>query len=257
MARKTTGRTSATLCLALALAAGILAAPEAAQAQASGGDGFLFGQPRAVFSIRGGLSRPFANSDAFDESTQYLSLEKGDFTGASYAADLGFRLSNQVDLQFGLGYSVRTVGSDSRDFIGTDDKPILQTTRFRRVPATIGLKYHLRPTGRSLGRLAWVPTKWNPYLSAGGGAVYYQYSQFGEFVDFKDNSIFSAELEAKGWTPAGYGAVGVDYSLTPRIGLVTEARYEYARGDMGNQFVGYDKLDLSGIAATVGFNFRF
>ncbi|HYW30222.1 MAG TPA: hypothetical protein VE869_01865 [Gemmatimonas sp.] len=257
MSRKTIGVIAAKLCLAAGLAASLSVVPRSSAAQASMGDGFLFGQPRVNISIRGGFTRPFANSDAFDESTRLLSLEKGDFSGASYVAEVGFRVSNQMHLQFGFGYATQEVGSDSRDFVGTDDKPILQTTRFRRVPVNVGLKYNLRPAGRSLGQLAWVPARWTPYISAGAGAVYYSYNQFGEFVDFADNTIFDAELDAKGWAPAGYGGVGVEFSLNPRFGIVTEARYDYARGEMGPQFVGYDKLDLSGVAATIGLNFRF
>jgi hypothetical protein len=87
--------------------------------------------------------------------------------------------------------------------------------------------------------------------------MYYSYKQDGEFVDFRDLEIFAESLESKGWGPAAYGAAGIDLSLTPRVGLTTQARYDYARGAMSRDFDGFDRIDLSGISATVGINFRF
>jgi opacity protein-like surface antigen len=223
----------------------------------SGGDGFLFGRPRTSLTLRGGFAQPMARSDVFDDATRFLTLSRGDFGSGALGADIGFGVTERVTLQVGIGLSMRRVGSESRDFEGTDDLPILQTTIFRRVPVTAGLKYHLTPPGRSLGKLAWIPAKWTPYVAAGGGMMYYSYKQDGEFVDFEDLSIMRGSLESKGWGATGYGAAGVDLSLTPHVGLTTEARYDYARGEMGTQFQGFDRIDLSGISATIGINFRF
>jgi opacity protein-like surface antigen len=244
------------LCVLMTCA---LAAPLTAGAQAgrTGGDGFLFGRPRASITLRGGFAQPTAKSDVFDDATRFLTLSRGDFGGGALGAELGITLTERASLQLGVGASVRRAGSESRDFEGTDDLPILQTTIFRRAPVTAGLKYHLAAPGRSLGQLAWVPSRWAPYVAAGGGAMYYSYKQDGEFVDFRDLSIFPASLESKGWAPMGYGAAGIDFSLTPHVGLTTEARYDYARGEMSKQFQDFNRIDLSGISATIGINFRF
>jgi hypothetical protein len=248
----------ATLCVLLTCA---LAVPLGAGAQVgrgqTGGDGFLFGRPRGSITLRGGFSQPTARSDAFDDATRFLTLSRGDFGGGSLGGDIGITLTERASLQFGIAASMRRVGSESRDFEGTDDLPILQTTIFRRVPVTAGLKYNLTPPGRSLGQLAWVPARWSPYVAAGGGAMHYSYKQDGEFVDIEDLSIFRASLQSKGWGPTGYGAAGIDFSLTPHLGLTTEARYDYARGEMNREFEGFNRIDLSGISATVGINFRF
>jgi hypothetical protein len=49
---------------------------------------------------------------------------------------------------------------------------------------------------------------------------------------------------------------GVDYNLTPHLGLSLDARYVHARGELGSSFNGYDKIDLSGVSATVGVSLR-
>ena len=223
----------------------------------SSGDGFLFGRPTVITSVFAGFARPSAGSDVFAFSSDNLTLDKGDFAGFAFRGDLGFRVSQRFELQVAAGVMVRTVGSESRDFIGTDDLPIEQTTIFRRTPITAGLKYYLTPPGRSLGKLAWVPNRLATYVAAGGGTMYYSFKQDGEFVDFETLDIFPASLESKGWTPAGYGALGLDYSLSPRVGLVSEARYDFARAEMSREFQGFDRIDLSGFSVNVGINFRY
>lgn len=221
------------------------------------GDGFLFGRPRGTLSLRGGFAQPTARSDVFTDATRFLTLSRGDFGSAAAGADLGIRITERYEVQLGAGFSVRRIASESRDYVGTDDLPIKQTTIFRRVPVTAGLKYNLTPPGRSLGTLAWIPSRWTPFVAAGGGVMYYSYKQDGEFVDFKDFGIFPESLESKGWGPSAYGAAGIDLSLTPHVGLTSQARYDYARGTMGRDFDGFNRIDLSGISATVGINLRF
>ena len=238
------------------LVASALVLPTAAQAQSSG-NGYLFGRPHVTFSLRGGFAQPTASSEVFSFASKQLTVGRGDFGGASLAADLGIRLTDRFELQFGGGAMTRNVGSEFRHFVGTDDKPIQQTTALKRIPMTAGFRYHLTPTGRSLSQLAWVPAKWTPFVGAGGGAMYYQFRQNGEFVDYKTLDVFNSTLDSRGWTPTGYANAGIDYSLSPRLGLITEARYDYARATMSKDFQSFDRIDLSGVSATVGFNIRF
>jgi len=242
---------------AAALCSGVLlaVAPDAF-AQRSG-DGFLFSPPGVSFTIHGGYARANAGSDLFSFSTENLTLGKGDFSGLDGGASLGVRLSDRADLSFGVDYTGRVADSESRNFVGTDDKPILQSTRFERVPLTINLKGYLLPRGRSIGEFAWVPNKLVPYVGAGAGTMWYRFTQQGEFVDFKTNDIFRDHLESSGWAPTVQGLAGVDLTLTPRLALTGEARYSWARAQLSDAFVGFDRIDLSGTSATVGLTVRF
>jgi hypothetical protein len=87
--------------------------------------------------------------------------------------------------------------------------------------------------------------------------MYYKFTQTGDFVDFQDNDVFPSTLESSDWTPTAYGAVGFNYNLTARAGIVTEARYERAQADMGRDFVGFPRIDLSGWGVTTGLSLRF
>ena len=234
----------------------LLAAPTLS-AQARGGDGYLFSPPHATFSLRGGYARASASSDVFAFVTERLTVERGDFSGLSVAGDLAFRLHSRVDLLLGTGISTRVKRSEDRDFIGTDDLPVEQRTTFRRIPITAGLKLHLRPEGRTLSKLAWVPSKVSPYVAAGGGMMYYLFKQDGEFVDYKTLDIFSTSLKSTDVSAMLFGALGTTYSLTPRVGLNAEVRYERAKGSLSSDFRDFSPIDLSGVGLTAGFLFRF
>ena len=226
-------------------------------AQRSGGDGFLFSAPHATFSLRGGYARANASSDVFSFVTERLKVDRGDFSGLSIAGDLAFRVHSRVDVLLGTGISTRVKRSEDRDFIGTDDLPVEQRTTFRRIPITAGLKLHLRPEGRTLSKLAWVPSKVSPYVAAGGGMMYYLFKQDGEFVDYKTFDIFSTSLKSTDVSAMLFGALGTTYSLTPRVGLNAEVRYERAQGALSSDFRDFSPIDLSGVGLTAGFLFRF
>jgi hypothetical protein len=226
-------------------------------AQSGSGDGYLFQAPHANLSLRFGVARPDARSNVFSQVTNDLTLNRGSFAGVSAAVDLDVAITQRVALQFGLGMSSRDVTSEYRDYVDNQDLPIEQTTSFRRAPLTAGLKVYLLPPGRSLGRLAWVPNRFAPYVSGGGGLMYHRFRQSGDFVDFRDFDVFSSTVETDGWTASAYGAAGMHYSLSSRLGLTTEARYDRARAPMGRDFVGFDRINLSGVSVTTGLNLRF
>lgn len=226
-------------------------------AQSRGGDGFLFSPPHATLSIRGGFARPSASSDVFSFVTERLTVNRGDFSGLSLATDLAIRVHSRADVLVGTGISTRVKRSEDRAFIGTDDLPIEQRTTFRRIPITAGLKLHLRPEGRTISKLAWVPSKLSPYVAAGGGMMYYLFKQDGEFVDYKTFDVFGTSLKSADVSAMAFGSVGTTYSLTPHIGLNAELRYEHARGALSSDFRGFSPIDLSGVGLTAGFLFRF
>lgn len=235
----------------------VLAPALSLSAQPNGGDGYLFSPPHATLSLRGGFARANASSDVFAFVTERLTVDRGDFSGLSVAADLAFRFNSRVDLLLGTGINTRVKRSEDRGFIGTDDLPIEQRTTFRRIPMTAGLKLHLRPEGRTIGKLAWVPSRLSPFVAAGGGMMYYLFKQDGEFVDYKTLDVFRTSLTSTDVSAMAFGSVGTTYSLTPRVGLNIEARYEYARGTLSSDFRGFSPIDLSGVGLTAGFLFRF
>jgi len=239
--------------LAIALALALPCVPAAAQ---SGGDGYLFHRPVATIGIRGGYSAATAGSDVFDDVTSQLTLNKRDFGSLTVGADIGFSLTSKLDLTFDAGYSRSSHKSEFRDFVDNNDQPIEQTTTFERVPFTANLKLHLAPTGRSVGTLAWIPSRFVPYIGGGVGVMRYRFEQQGDFVDFNTNAVFPSTFDAQDWAFVEQVMAGAEYNVSPMFGVTFDARYLHGRGDLGAAFKGYDKIDLSGVSGSVGLSLR-
>jgi hypothetical protein len=246
------------VALSLACALGLFGAAAQPGAAQSAGDGFLFSPPTGSFSVFGGMSRATAGSDIFAHTTEHLTLQRGDFDGASLGGDLAFRLRPRLDLVLGSSYTSSVASSESRHYVYPDDRPIEQTTTYTRVPVTVGLKAYLSPPGRSVSRYAWVPARYAPFVGLSVGGVWYNFHQEGMWVDFEDLGIFPATMSSSGWAPAAQASAGVDLSLTTRLALVGETRYLYSRADLGNDFRGgFEPIDLSGLSASLGLSLRF
>jgi len=242
------------ICLAVvALLLAGTAGPSLAQ---SAGDGYLFHSPVVTLTVRGGYARASAGSDVFDDVTSNLTLDRGDFSSITGAGDIAVHVKPRVDLVFSAAFSRSHQKSEFRDFVDNNDLPIEQTTTFERVPLTANVRVNLAPPGRSIGRLAWIPSRVVPYVGAGVGAMRYEFNQEGDFVNFTTNGVFPAILAAEGWAFVAQGMAGVDYSLSTQLGVSLDARYLHARGDLGPSFKGYERIDLSGMTATVGLSFR-
>jgi len=244
----------ATLTLAAALA--LAAAGQTAGAQS--GKGFLFKRPIGSFSLRGGYALANAGSDVFSETTRLLTLDKRDFSAVTWGGDVSFAASPRTDLVFDAGFSSTSKPSEYRGFTDNNDNPIQQSTKYRRVPVGVGLKYYLADRGRSVGQFAYIPSKVAPYVGVGGGAMYYRFQQNGDFIDFQTNIVRPLTLESSGWTPMAQGTGGMDYTIGPWLALTGEGRYQWARARLDPQvFEGFQKIDLSGFTGTVGFKVRF
>ena len=234
----------------------LLLAPAAVLAQGTG-DGFFFKEPVATWAVRAGFGHANAGSDIFSFTSRQLTVDRGDFSGFTIGSDLDFRLSSRFVLGLGAWYASSSTPSEYRDFTDTEDLPIEQTTTFRRLPVTASVKAYLTPRGRSIGHFAWIPAKVAPYVGAGGGAMWYSFRQNGDFIDDATLAVFHDSFKSSGWAPEAHAMAGVDVSLTPRLVLTGEGRYTYAKAKMGEDFVGFDKIDLSGFAITAGLAIRF
>jgi hypothetical protein len=241
---------------AFAIAVLGLAQPLLAQPAGAVGKGFAFRRPVLSITVRGGYDRPNAASDIFDFTTTNLTLGRSDFAAAGVHLDVAVRVNERTDVVFSGGIAQRRVASEFRNFIDNNDQPIEQTTLLRRAPIAVGVKYALTPPGERIGKFAWIPAKLTPWIGVGGGTMEYGFKQVGDFVDFQTLDVFRDELSSTGFAPMAYGLLGADLSLTTRVSLTGDLRYTYARAKMSESFEGFNRIDLSGAAATVGFTIR-
>lgn len=247
------GRLRAAIGL-LAAAAGLVALPAPTEAQSDAD--FLFERPAVHLDILGGYALPSAESQIFDFTRERLTVEDSDLRSVAAAGALGWRVTERLDLALEVGYSRAETTSEFRDFVDPDGRPIEQTTRFTRVPVTVTVRAYLWERGRSVGRFAWVPRTWSPYVGAGGGWMGYDFSQEGEFVDFQTLEIFDGRFHSDGGTGTAHVLAGTEVSLAPRFAVTGEARYSWASAGMSREFQGFDEIDLSGFQATLGLTIR-
>jgi hypothetical protein len=243
---------------AITTAAILLAlSPADGRAQWSG-DGFLFRTPAWSLSLHAGLAVPRARSDVFSFTSEQLTVDRADFRSLALGIDVERHLVEGTHLVFSLDGARRAPNSEFREFIDNEDLPIEQTTKFARVNVSIGVKQYLMKPGRSIGRLAWVPARIAPFVGIGAGALRYDFHQYGDFIDFQTMEVFEAQFHSTGWTATAHGRGGVDLSLTPRIALTAQGRYDWAKAaKLSSDFLGFDRIDLTGFATTIGLTVRF
>jgi len=246
----TSGRYAALLIAATAVA---VTRPSHAQ---SAGDGFLFHAPVFSFGVRGGFDRASAGSDVFSFVTKQLTLNRRDFSSATFGTDLAIPVSRSNDIVFDAGLTSVSRRSEFRDWVDQNNLPIEQTTSLRRVPLTLGIRHYLSPRGRSIGRFAWIPAARTTYIGLGAGLMNYRFRQVGDFVDFQSLNVLPDEFTSNAWTPVVHALAGAEVSLGRFIMVTAEARYTWARGPMSRDYVRFNRIDLSGVSVTTGLSFR-
>ena len=103
-----------------------------------------------------------------------------------------------------------------------------------------------------------------PYVGIGPDLVFYKYEEFGDFIDFgsEELDIDSDHFRSEGVKPGFHVVGGLRVRLGHDFSVLGEARYQWARARMGDDFrpqPGQDalRLDMSGLSAVVGLSIRF
>lgn len=241
----------------VAVALGAIAVARPVAGQPHSGNGFLFGSPYGILTLRGGFASPNEGSDLFSFVRKQLTVNRGDFASSSFGVDVAFFVRPRLAVQVGIASSERTIGSSYRDWVDNSRNEIEQTNLLKRTPMSAGLRYYLMPPGRALGELAWVPSRVSAYASAGVGITWYRFRQSGDFVDYQTLDVFPATLNSAGHATSQFAALGGEYTLSPFLALTGEARYDHANAKLASSFSGFDRMDLSGLAYTMGLSVRF
>jgi hypothetical protein len=196
------------------------------------------------FTLGGFVPRGFdarVSGDTLVENRNFLAFDINDFSGASVGAEYLVPIGEYFEVGAGLGFYRRTVPSVYEDFVDDDGSEIDQDLRLRIIPLTATVR--VLPLGQHRAV--------QPYFGAGFGLFNWRYSESGEFVDFRDNSIFSERFVAKGNEPGTVAFGGLRFA-GDSFSAGGEIRYQAAEADLDDRFVG-TKIDLGGW--TYGFTF--
>jgi hypothetical protein len=218
---------------------------------------FLFGRPDGSIGVRGDWVFRRAGSDWYDFLNRNLTIDDGAFNAPGMTFEVSFFVTPRLDIVAGLDFSGTSTSSEYRDFVDNNRLPIEQKTELKGTTLSGSLKYALIPRGREVGSLAWIPNTVVPYVGAGGGAHWFSMTQQGDFVDFDDLSVFLDVFKSSGWSPSAHVFGGADIKVYRRLYLSLEARYEWASGDLGPEWIDFDPIDLSGLRLSTGINVVF
>jgi outer membrane protein W len=177
----------------------------------------------------------------------------GDFHSVAFGADYLVGFGNNFEAGLGIGFQQRSVPSVYEDVVNSDGSEIEQTLKLRVVPFNATIRF------LPLGRHSAV----EPYIGAGVGVFAWRYSETGQWVDRRDDTIFRDTSVGSGSTsgPMILGGIRAPFGSWALGG---ELRYHSARADLptdqGFATDGRDptpKIDLSGFTYLFSVNFRF
>jgi hypothetical protein len=221
---------------------------------------FFLGRPRVTFGARGNWIFASAGSDIYDFVTEHLTLEKSSFNAPSFTSEVNVTITSRLDVSVGFDLSQSSSPSHYREKseqVGDRFLPIEQTTELKKKSVTAGVRFAVLPAGRRISRFAWIPSRMTPYVTGGGGILNYSFEQFGDFVDFTNNRIFTDNFKSAGWTPLVYAGGGVDIHVFRRVFMSLDGRYHWSSGSLDQDFVDFDPIDLKGFRFGAGFHYAF
>lgn len=252
------------VCAVLLLAASALPASAASDDQNPNAPGirppaadFMLGRPRVTIGMSGNWVMASAGSEIFDFVTDQLTIERSAFNRPGFGVNLAINVAPRLDVTMGFEASRMEQGSEYRDFVDNKLLPIEQTTSLKEQAFSGGVKFALLPAGRRVSRFAWIPSKFTPYVGAGGGILRYDFEQFGDFVDFADKHVFKSDFRSAGWTPSVFASGGTDVHLFHRVFMSLEGRYTWSSATLDRDFVDFDSIDLKGFRFGAGFHYAF
>ena len=195
---------------------------------------------------------PEEKGTLFGDLRELYTVDNGDFAGVYGGAEYSFGLGEKFEVGLHVDGYAKTRHTAYRDFERPSSREINQSMELQVIPVGMTLRFVPRP-GRS---------QVTPYLGVGADAVFWNFEERGDFIDFDDDGlpVVPDIFYADGTAPGFHVAAGLRVPVGYDFAIVGEVRYLWADDDMGGDFgayVGDHRLELSGLTATVGMTIRF
>jgi opacity protein-like surface antigen len=210
--------------------------------------GFTSALKAGSLNFKAGIYNPFTKSDLWEINMENLAFDKQDaqdkLFGLEFEHFVGRNLSFTIE---GVYYETEHY-SFYRDYEYDDGSPIYQNLALSIGGLEAGVKFY--PVGRRM--------RFSPYIGGGAGVYYWQYEQWGDFIDFFDDTVAEDEYaEASAYTVAFNVKAGFVYRLSRGFGISFEGRYIGLKGNLSEFFEGFEKFDMTGWGVTIGANLFF
>jgi hypothetical protein len=195
------------------------------------------------FSVRGEDAR--VAGDVLNANRSFLTFDVSEMSGAAAGGEWLVPIGEYLEGGAGISFTRRTIPTVYTRFTDRDGSEIAQKLRLRTVP--VAFTFRVLPLGQRRG--------FQPYVGGGLGVINWRYSESGEFIDFRDRSVFRNSYVKSG-TQTGPIALGGIRFAGDTASSGFEVRYQSASGDLDNRFAA-SKIDLGGwtYQFTVGMRF--
>ncbi|HEX7503430.1 MAG TPA: hypothetical protein VF451_08405 [Acidobacteriota bacterium] len=194
-----------------------------------------------------GLFAPSMNSDLWQINMDNLTFSKSDMINVYYGGEYEIFLDRNISFSLEIGSYVKSVHAQYRDFTFADGSPIFQDIQLRLTPVEANIK--LYPMGRRYRIF--------PFIGAGVGVYAWTYQQWGDFVNFQDNTVNQGFAETRRFAFGLNGRFGLVFRFHPRLAFSLEGKYQYLKGRLSENFQDFNSLDLGGFTANAGINIYF
>jgi hypothetical protein len=209
---------------------------------------FTTGIQAQSLTFKIGIFNPTANSDLWESNLDNLAFEKKDMQGQYYGLEYEQFMNPNFTVFIEGGHYTKEHYSFYRDYEYDDGSPIYQNLALQISSLELGFKFY--PMSNR--------TRIAPFFGAAAGVYYWQYEQWGDFIDVVEGTVSEAEyVEASEYSFGFSGKAGILFRPTRNLGFSVEARYQFLKGDLEPFFEGFEKFDMNGFTLTAGFSIYF
>jgi opacity protein-like surface antigen len=205
-------------------------------------------QPRdqfVEFRVWGGEFLPSFHDQFWNDNFKTFTGSRNDFQDFIGGGDFVFHFDRYNALMVSASFYQGSDVEAYRDFLDQNNNQIFHRTTLDISSGTVA--YTLYPAGPR-GPVI-------PYLGAGVGIYGWRLHQVGDFID-SNNNIFGASAVDSG-TAFGYlFLAGLEIPVTRHVALLVDGRYTVAHANLGGDFNGFGRLDLTGGQVTGGIAFH-
>ena len=211
--------------------------------------GLLPGEASASgLEVRVGGFLPKLDSILFADSLTLYKVQKDDFNGWFGGAEFTFNAHPNVELGLSVEGYAREIPTVYRDYVRPSGNEIQQTLRFQTVPVSAIVRFV--PSGRY--------RKITPYVGGGFSANFWEYEEWGDFIDFeaKGQPVYFDSFKSEGTAWGPMVNAGIRYRLNSDLQITADYRHFWGKETMDGDFRP-NEIDVSGDAITIGFRVTF
>jgi outer membrane protein W len=202
----------------------------------------------AGFELRIGGFLPRADSILFADSITLYTVQKSDFNGWFGGGEFTANVHPNVELGLAIEGYAQEIPTVYRDYVRPSGREIQQTLRFQTVPVSAIVRFV--PSGRY--------RKITPYVGGGISASFWEYEEWGDFIDFegRDQPVYFDSFKSEGTAWGPMVNAGIRYRLNSDFQITADYRHFWGKETMDGDFRP-NEIDVSGDAITIGFRLIF